>query len=64
MVDEESIGSSDSRGCGAKILSGEGALEQYLSRQDGKQPGVCVEICHSTCISDICIYHIFSVSFP
>ncbi|KAH7651682.1 ATP-dependent Clp protease ATP-binding subunit ClpX protein [Dioscorea alata] len=43
VVDEESIGSSDSRGCGAKILSGEGALEQYLSQQDGKQPGITLE---------------------
>ncbi|KAK1286494.1 hypothetical protein QJS10_CPB20g01819 [Acorus calamus] len=33
VVDEEAVGSVASQGCGAKILSGEGALERYLSQQ-------------------------------
>ncbi|XP_038986142.1 CLP protease regulatory subunit CLPX1, mitochondrial-like [Phoenix dactylifera] len=37
VVDEESVGSIDSRGCGAKILCGEGALEHYLSQQNLKE---------------------------
>lgn len=41
MVDEESVGSVDSHGCGAKILCGEGALEHYLSRQNLKEAEVC-----------------------
>ncbi|KAJ6792431.1 CLP protease regulatory subunit CLPX1, mitochondrial-like [Iris pallida] len=36
VVDEESIGSLDSRGCGAKILCGEGAFDEYLSQQNTK----------------------------
>lgn len=32
MVDEEAIGSADRPGCGAKILRGDGALDQYLTR--------------------------------
>ena len=32
MVDEEAIGSVDRRGCGAKILRGDGALDQYIRR--------------------------------
>lgn len=42
MVDEESVGSLDFRGCGAKILCGEGALEEYLSQQNRKETVVCV----------------------
>ncbi|KAJ6823143.1 CLP protease regulatory subunit CLPX1, mitochondrial-like [Iris pallida] len=34
VVDEESIGSLGSRGCGAKILCGEGAFDEYLSQQN------------------------------
>ncbi|KAG1330442.1 CLP protease regulatory subunit CLPX1, mitochondrial [Cocos nucifera] len=37
VVDEESVGSIDSRGCGAKILCGEGALEHYVSQQNLKE---------------------------
>lgn len=37
VVDEESVGSVDSHGCGAKILCGEGALEHYLSQQNLKE---------------------------
>ena len=32
MVDEEAIGSVDRQGCGAKILQGDGALDQYIRR--------------------------------
>ncbi|XP_020694840.1 CLP protease regulatory subunit CLPX1, mitochondrial [Dendrobium catenatum] len=38
VVDEESVGSSNSHGCGAKILYGEAALERFLSQQNNKQP--------------------------
>lgn len=31
VVDEESVGSVDSPGCGGKILRGDGALEHYLT---------------------------------
>ncbi|XP_029119150.1 CLP protease regulatory subunit CLPX1, mitochondrial isoform X2 [Elaeis guineensis] len=37
VVDEESVGSVDSHGCGAKILCGEGALENYFSQQNLKE---------------------------
>jgi len=30
VVDEEAIGSVDRQGCGAKILRGDGALDQYI----------------------------------
>ncbi|XP_020261930.1 CLP protease regulatory subunit CLPX3, mitochondrial-like isoform X3 [Asparagus officinalis] len=36
MVDEESVGSLDRPGCGAKILRGDGALDHYLSVNAGK----------------------------
>ncbi|RLN05102.1 hypothetical protein C2845_PM13G15600 [Panicum miliaceum] len=32
VVDEEAIGSVDRQGCGAKILRGDGALDQYIRR--------------------------------
>ncbi|PAN27200.2 hypothetical protein PAHAL_5G064500 [Panicum hallii] len=32
VVDEEAIGSVDRQGCGAKILQGDGALDQYIRR--------------------------------
>ncbi|KAI4351910.1 hypothetical protein L6164_006211 [Bauhinia variegata] len=32
VVDEESVGSINALGCGGKILRGDGALEQYLSK--------------------------------
>jgi len=32
VVDEESVGSRTSLGCGGKILRGDGALEQYLDK--------------------------------
>ncbi|XP_077226933.1 uncharacterized protein LOC143860250 [Tasmannia lanceolata] len=38
VVDEEAIGSVEARGCGAKILHGDGALEQYLSQHSLKDP--------------------------
>ncbi|OMO51528.1 hypothetical protein CCACVL1_29739 [Corchorus capsularis] len=31
VIDEESVGSTDTPGCGGKILSGDGALERYLA---------------------------------
>jgi ATP-dependent Clp protease ATP-binding subunit ClpX len=34
VVDEDAAGSVDMPGCGAKILRGDGALEQYLTRTD------------------------------
>ncbi|CAN6475361.1 unnamed protein product [Victoria cruziana] len=37
VVDEEVVGSLDSPGCGAKILHGDGALENYLAQQEQKQ---------------------------
>lgn len=37
VVDEESVGSSESDGCGAKILYGGGAFERYLSQQNNGQ---------------------------
>lgn len=36
MVDEESVGSLDRPGCGAKILRGDGALDHYLSINEEK----------------------------
>ncbi|KAL9251487.1 CLP protease regulatory subunit CLPX3, mitochondrial-like protein [Drosera capensis] len=36
VVDEESVGSSDSPGCGAKILRGDGALERYLAKSKNR----------------------------
>lgn len=43
VVDEESVGSSNSHGCGAKILYGEAALERFLSQQNNKHPVRTVE---------------------
>lgn len=34
VVDEEAIGSVDRPGCGAKILRGDGALAQYITRSN------------------------------
>lgn len=36
VVDEEAIGSIDRPGCGAKILRGDGALEQYITNTNMK----------------------------
>ncbi|KQK10951.1 hypothetical protein BRADI_2g57240v3 [Brachypodium distachyon] len=36
VVDEEAIGSVDRPGCGAKILRGDGALAQYITRTSAK----------------------------
>lgn len=30
VVDEESVGSADTPGCGGKVLRGDGALEHYV----------------------------------
>ncbi|XP_022974047.1 CLP protease regulatory subunit CLPX3, mitochondrial-like [Cucurbita maxima] len=37
VVDEESVGSLNSRGCGGKILRGDGALERYLAETKSKE---------------------------
>jgi len=34
VVDEESVGSVNSIGCGGKILCGDGALDQYLATME------------------------------
>ncbi|KAK1568006.1 hypothetical protein Q3G72_019277 [Acer saccharum] len=36
LVDEEAVGSVDASGCGAKILHGDGALEQFLHEEKSK----------------------------
>ncbi|XP_020088975.1 CLP protease regulatory subunit CLPX1, mitochondrial [Ananas comosus] len=43
VVDEESVGTAEKRGSGAKILCGEGALDLYLSQQNKKGPMNVVE---------------------
>ncbi|KAK3152781.1 hypothetical protein QOZ80_2BG0163510 [Eleusine coracana subsp. coracana] len=37
VVDEESVGSANQHGFGAKILCGEGALDVYLAKHDNKE---------------------------
>ncbi|TVU32419.1 hypothetical protein EJB05_24150 [Eragrostis curvula] len=37
VVDEESVGSANQHGFGAKILCGEGALDLYLAKHDNKE---------------------------
>ncbi|CAA6663907.1 unnamed protein product [Spirodela intermedia] len=39
VVDEEAIGSADRPGCGAKILRGDGALDQYISSNKSEEGG-------------------------
>lgn len=34
VVDEESVGSVEAHGCGAKILRGDGALKRYRAKSD------------------------------
>lgn len=46
VVDEESVGSDKSQGRGAKILRGDGALEQYLSESKLKHSSVCFPFSH------------------
>ncbi|CAA0826424.1 CLP protease regulatory subunit X [Striga hermonthica] len=36
VVDEESLGTTKGRGCGAKILYGKGSFDRYLSRHESK----------------------------
>ncbi|XP_068664864.1 CLP protease regulatory subunit CLPX1, mitochondrial-like [Aristolochia californica] len=43
VVDEESVGSADKQGSGAKILYGDGALERYLSQQTVKDRSITLE---------------------
>ncbi|KAK9069940.1 hypothetical protein SSX86_010338 [Deinandra increscens subsp. villosa] len=37
VIDEESVGSVDKRGCGGKILRGDGALDDYLAKTKCKE---------------------------
>ncbi|KAL8257139.1 hypothetical protein R6Q59_029180 [Mikania micrantha] len=37
VIDEESVGSVDSNGCGGKILRGDGALENYLANTRSRE---------------------------
>jgi len=37
VVVEESVGSANQHGIGAKILCGEGALDLYLAKHDNKE---------------------------
>ncbi|PWA68575.1 ATP-dependent Clp protease [Artemisia annua] len=37
VIDEESVGTVDSLGCGGKILRGDGALENYLAQMRSKE---------------------------
>lgn len=37
MIDEESVGSVDSVGCGGKILRGDGALDSYLAKMRSRE---------------------------
>lgn len=41
LVDEDAVGSVDASGCGAKILLGDGALEQFLRETRSKDFMVC-----------------------
>ena len=41
MVDEEAVESIEAQGCGAKVLHGEGALEQFLHETKSNNPLVC-----------------------
>lgn len=34
VVDEESVGAVNARGCGGKVLRGDGALQRYLDQAD------------------------------
>ncbi|XP_038890015.1 CLP protease regulatory subunit CLPX1, mitochondrial isoform X3 [Benincasa hispida] len=44
VVDEESVGSLNSRGCGGKILRGDGALERYLAETKLKESQENMEV--------------------
>lgn len=44
VVDEDAVGSVDQPGCGAKILYGDGALDQYLSQTKVSGDGVASEM--------------------
>ncbi|XP_066321875.1 CLP protease regulatory subunit CLPX1, mitochondrial-like [Miscanthus floridulus] len=44
VVDEDAVGSVDQPGCGAKILYGDGALDQYLSQIKVSGDGVASEM--------------------
>ena len=41
LVDEEAVESIEEQGCGAKVLRGEGALEQFLHETKSSNPLVC-----------------------
>lgn len=42
VVDEEAVGTDERPGCGAKILRGDGALDQYLKYAKTKDQVVCM----------------------
>jgi len=44
VVDEDAVGSVDQPGCGAKILYGDGALDQYLSQIKASGDGAGNEV--------------------
>ncbi|XP_072149601.1 CLP protease regulatory subunit CLPX1, mitochondrial [Setaria viridis] len=44
VVDEDAVGSVDQPGCGAKILYGDGALDQYLSKIKASGDGAGSEV--------------------
>ncbi|KAJ9679125.1 hypothetical protein PVL29_021145 [Vitis rotundifolia] len=41
LVDEEAVESIEAQGCGAKVLRGEGALEQFLHETKSSNPLAC-----------------------
>jgi hypothetical protein len=44
VVDEDAVGTAERPGCGAKILRGDGALDQYLKDTKSKDQVVCIFI--------------------
>lgn len=41
VVDEDAVGTAERPGCGAKVLRGDGALDQYLKHAKTKDQVVC-----------------------
>ncbi|KAL5230516.1 hypothetical protein ABZP36_029292 [Zizania latifolia] len=55
LVDEESVGSMHSRGCGAKIFRDDGALELYVYQNNIRLPGLIQSNPKHTRIFRICL---------
>uniref|UniRef100_J3M968 Clp ATPase C-terminal domain-containing protein n=2 Tax=Oryza brachyantha TaxID=4533 RepID=J3M968_ORYBR len=55
LVDEESVGSLHSRGCGAKIFRDDGALELYVYQNNIRLPGLIQGNPKRTRILSICL---------